>query len=106
MPHRIGDLGGSYAAAAGDHDGDGDQDVVLVSMFNDWNMKRAASLVWLENDGQQQFQSWQIGDRPIHLATVDCGDFNNDGRDDIVAGGLHLLEPFDRLGGVTLWLSQ
>jgi hypothetical protein len=36
---------------------------------------------------------------------VACGDLDGDGRADIVAGSLHLLEPFDRLGRVSLWLS-
>ena len=54
-PKRIGTLGGTYAAAAGDIDGDGDIDVVLVSMFNDWRQPGAASVVWLENDGKQNF---------------------------------------------------
>jgi hypothetical protein len=105
-PRRLATLGGAYAAAAGDLDGDGDTDVVLVSMFNDWRQPGGASAVWLENDGRQNFQTWQIADRPIHLATVACGDLNGDGRADVVAGGLHILEPFDRLGRITLWLSR
>lgn len=103
---RLATLGGTYAAAVGDLDGDGDRDVVLVSMFNDWRQPGAASVVWLENDGQQHFRTWQIADSPISLATVACGDLNGDGRADIVVGGLHILEPFDRLGRLTMWLSR
>ena len=65
----------------------------------------ADAIVWLENDGRQGFTPWQIADRPTHLATVACGDLDGDGRADVVAGSFHVLEPFDRLGRITLWLS-
>ncbi len=100
---RIATFGGTYAAAAGDVDGDGHLDVVLASMFNDWDAPGHASVVWLRNDGEQNFQSFQIDDRPTHLVTITCGDLGNRGRDDILTGGLHLTGPFDRLGRLTRW---
>ena len=105
-PRRIAQFGGTYAAAVGDLDGDGDLDVTLVSMFNDWDRSGQASVVWLENDGRQNFKTWQIDEAPTHLVTVACGDLNGDSRDDIVAGGLHLVSPFDRLGRITAWTSS
>lgn len=106
VERRIATLGGAYAASAGDLDGDGDLDVAIGSVFNTWRDPEAASLIWLENDGQQRFRALRLATSPTHLATVDCGDLNGDGRDDIVAGGFHLTEPFDRLSELTLWLSD
>jgi len=106
-PHRIAHFGGTYAAATGDLDADGDRDVVLVSMVNEWQKSGHASIVWLENDGRQNFRMWEIARRPTHLTTVDCGDLNGDGRDDIVAGVMKVLVPFeDREGRLPAWLSR
>ncbi len=103
---RIAEFGGTYAADVGDFDGDQDLDVVLASMANVWDGEGRASIVWLENDGRQNFQTWQIDHSPTHLVTVGCGDVNDDGRTDIVAGGLHITPPFDRLGRVTAWINK
>ena len=104
--HRISSLGGTHAASVSDLDSDGDNDVILVSMFNAWYRDDTASLVWLENDGQQQFTPQQIASSPTHLVTVATGDINGDGKPDIAAGGWHVIPPFRRLGGVTTWLNR
>ncbi|MEQ9409978.1 MAG: VCBS repeat-containing protein [Fuerstiella sp.] len=104
-PRRIARFGGTYAAAVGDLDNDQDTDVVLVSMANVWDDPDRASIIWLENDGHQQFQPWRIDSAPTHLVTVATGDLNADGAADIVAGGLHIRGPYDRLGRVTSWVN-
>lgn len=104
--HRISDLGGAYAADVGDMDGDADNDVVLVSMTNDWYVPGTASVVWLENDGRQNFTPRQIASEPIHLVTVAVGDINGDAAADIVAGALNFRKPYQRIGRVTGWLNQ
>lgn len=103
---RIADFGGTYAADCGDLDGDDDTDVVLVSMANVWDDPQRASVVWLENDGNQKFTTWRIDSAPTHLVTVAVGDLNADGRHDVIAGGLHIRGPYDRLGRVTGWFNR
>lgn len=104
--HRIATFAGTYAAAVGDLDGDGDFDIVLVSMANDWSNPSAASLVWLENDGHQRFTTWQIANSPIHLVCAATGDVDGDGRVDVVSGSLNLRPPFERIGGISVWLNE
>jgi hypothetical protein len=107
VPHRVAHFGWTYAVAAGDIDQDGDLDLALVSMSNDWSNPAHASVAWLENDGRQKFRLWQVDTRPAELITVACGDLDGDGRADIVAGRLHL--PTSDLVGdqrVVAWLSK
>jgi hypothetical protein len=104
--HRIVSLQGATSPQAADLDGDGDLDVLLVTANNDWNDPKAASLVWLENDGKQGFTRHDVASSPTHLNTVDTGDLDGDGRPDAVTGGMHISRPYDRLGRVTLWSRQ
>ena len=85
----------------------GDLDVALVSLCNDWSDPTRPSLVWLENDGHQNFTMRPIDTTPIGLITVACGDLNHDGRADIVAGSL-VLPPITerRVERITAWVSR
>lgn len=100
---RISSLGGTYAAGCGDLDADGDVDVALVSMANVWDEPERAAIVWLENKGNLEFEHWQIDSAPTHLITVAVGDLDGNGLADLVAGGLHIRGPYNRLGRVTAW---
>ena len=96
-------LQGATSPEAADLDADGDLDVLLVTSNNDWDNPRAASLLWLENDGMMRFSLRDIATAPTHLGTVAVGDLDGDGRPDAVTGGMHISRPYDRLGRVTLW---
>jgi len=100
---RLGDLGGATMARAVDVDRDGDLDVVAVSTFNLWKKPRSQSMVWFENDGSMRFARRDITNDPTHLLTLDLGDFDGDGRIDLVTGGMNFFAPYDRASRVKLW---
>jgi len=101
--HPLLQLYGAYRALPGDFDGDGDIDIVVTSLLNDWGDPARKSLIWLENDGNQHFTARGIASSPTHLITAAVGDLDGDGRPDILTGSMHFEPPYDRLGRVTLW---
>ena len=105
-PRHLASFHGAYRATAGDLDGDGDLDVVVASLFNDWSDPARQSLIWLEQVSRGRFVGHGLGSAPTHLATAALADFDGDGMLDIVAGGLHAFGPWDRVGSITLWYNQ
>ena len=92
---------GAYAAREHDMNGDGHLDIVVSSLNFTWGESAAPSLIWLENDGQQNFTASKIVYSPTNLATMDVGDINHDGLPDIIVGGLHVPGPLGRHARVT-----
>lgn len=104
--HRICTLVGAYSPRPADVDGDGDQDLFVVSAFNLWEDPASQSFIWVENTGNMQFVQRAITNHPTHLITLETGDFNNDGHMDFVTGGMYPYPPYDRMSRVTLWMNK
>lgn len=101
--HRMGDFPGCYSPAVADLDGDGDDDVVASSAFNDWSRSGAVSLMCFENEGSGRFTPRILAHEPTHLIVVKAADLFNDGRTELVTGALLFYPPYDRTSRVTLW---
>ncbi|MBT6282513.1 MAG: tetratricopeptide repeat protein [Phycisphaerae bacterium] len=101
--HRIGKMEGAYGPTAIDFDNDGDVDIVTVSEFAFWDKPETPSVVWWEQGDNMSFTKHTIAKTPTHLVTCDVGDINNDGKPDIVVGGMALYPPFDRITRIAVW---
>ncbi len=101
--HDLLRLYGAYRAVPGDLDGDGDLDIVVTSLLSDWSDPERMSILWLENDGQQQFTPHGIGNAPAWIITAAVADLDQNGRLDVVTGSMPMSQSDPRQGRVTLW---
>jgi hypothetical protein len=100
---RVGDFAGAFSPVVVDLDGDGDNDIVCCSGFNDWTNQKAVSLICFENDGAQHFTPRVLANAPTHLVVVKAADLFNDGKIELVTGAFMFFPPFDRPSRITLW---
>lgn len=106
VSHRLVTFGGPYSAMPMDVDSDGDLDVVVTSMFNDWENPNAKSIIWLENNGEMQFARRDITGTPTHIQTAIEADFNGDGKIDFITGGMYTDPPYEHMERILLWSNH
>jgi len=99
----VGDLGGAYCPVVTDLDGDGHNDVVAVSDFNDWTNPRSASLMWFRNDGKLNFEPRILANTPTHLLMLEVHDFNKSGKPQLITGAFIGHPPYDRKSRLMYW---
>lgn len=80
---------GCYKALMRDFDSDGDLDIATISYFPDVKNQPQESFVYLENEGGLKFTPTTIkGFNRGNWVTMDAGDVDGDGDEDIIIGSL------------------
>ncbi|MEM1443048.1 MAG: VCBS repeat-containing protein [Verrucomicrobiota bacterium] len=105
--HHLASMPGCYDAKPADMDGDGDLDLVISALYFQWDQHDFPSLAWLENlGGFRDFTPRRIAFAPTNLANIAVGDIDQNGKPDILAGGMHVPGPLERKGRITVWLQE
>lgn len=104
--HRIGNFPGCYSPVCVDLDGDGNNDIVAVSAYNDWRNPQAVSLMAWLNDGRQNFRPVVLARAPTHLVCLAAGDINGDGKPALITGAFYTYPPYTELSRITLWSQR
>ena len=84
-------INGCYKAIAKDFDNDGDLDIATIAFFADYAHQPEEGFVYLKNNGNFNFQPYSLNAAKYgRWLTMDAGDFDNDGKIDLVLGNFSL----------------
>jgi mono/diheme cytochrome c family protein len=97
---------GAYKALPGDFDQDGDVDLAAIAFFPDFSKALPTSFVYLENKGKMQYKGSTFPSANLgRWITMDSGDYDLDGDEDLVLGSLAFEVIPDR-GEVGKWVER
>ena len=94
-------LNGCYKAIAEDFDNDGDLDLATISFFADYKNHPEEGFVYLRNNGNPagresglDFTAYSLNAAKYgRWLTMDAGDFDGDGKPDLMLGNFSLMDP-------------
>lgn len=85
-------LPGASKAIAVDFDNDGDVDIALAGFYSS-SLSPEYNFIYLENTGSNQFKPYYFPDIAGKWLTMESGDFNGDGKTDVILGSFIYKSP-------------
>jgi hypothetical protein len=100
-------LYGAYGVQSGDFDLDGDIDLAVISFFPDFKQRPEESFVYLQNQGNFNFEAFTVSDPNLgRWLVLEKGDYDQDGDLDLVLGSLAFEVVDDQNNLVQKWLDD
>jgi FG-GAP-like repeat len=109
--HHVVLMPGVHRASPFDFDGDGDLDIVACSLLpSDIQIDRSVnsypSVLYLENNGRQEFTSQVLESGDYCHPTCELGDFDHDGDMDFAVGNASMSALNPNVAPIKIWWNQ